>query len=265
MWPLFLYSFLSVVSDFYVQEGRQFFKAFKDYFEDEHPDDLRALAPIALPEHVEDSEIAKIYRNNKYRLRLSSVAFFNLMQFLESKEKIGGSVMIMILQTHLNIVTIDRAADDTQSLAKMLGRAKATEDFPAEDEGIPGHNAGSANIDRHTTSNVLTRLKLGPLPMEPELLDDVQAELEEEDAKNPPAEGQISLVQEFDRLIKREESEDAPTRTDIPIPPSKVRDVIMEVQKVKENRDRFRIEGRTGGVGPALSVVMFTFHNTYDG
>lgn len=41
----------------------------------------------------------------------------------------------------------------------------------------------------------------------------------------------------------------------------------MEVQKVKENRDRFKIDGRdgrTGGVGPGLSVTMFTFHNTFD-
>ncbi|MCJ1409135.1 Transcription initiation factor TFIID subunit 5 [Ptychographa xylographoides] len=263
LWPLFVYSFLGVISEFYIKEGQDFFNAFRKHFEDEHPDDLRALAPIALPEHVENSQIGKIYRNNKYRVRLSSVAFFNLVQHLESKEKFGGSVMMMILQTHLNIVTVERAADDNLSLAKMLGRAKVTEDFPAEDEGIPGHNAGSANTDRHTTSNILTRLKLGPLPMEPELLDDVQAELEEEDVRNPPVEGQHSLVQEFAH-IKREESEDAPNRTDIPVPPSKVRDVVMEVQKVKENRDRFRIEGRTGGVGPAVSVVMFTFHNTYD-
>lgn len=38
----------------------------------------------------------------------------------------------------------------------------------------------------------------------------------------------------------------------------------MEVQKIKENRDRFKIEGRTGGVGPGVSVTMFTFHNTFD-
>ena len=33
----------------------------------------------------------------------------------------------------------------------------------------------------------------------------------------------------------------------------------MEVQRIKENRDRFRIEGRSGGVGPGVSVTMFTF------
>ena len=260
-----MYSFLNAVCEYYTQHGKTFFNNFKGRFEREHSDDLRALEPISLPEHVQENPIAKIYRGSKYRLTLSSVAFFNLVQFLESKEREGGSVMISVMQTHLNIVTVERVADDKYSLAKMLGRAKTVEDFPAEDEGIPGHNAGSANTDRNAGSNVLTRLKLGPLPMEPELLADVQAELEEEDAKNPPVEGQNSLMQEFDQHIKREESDDAPGRTDVPLPPSLQRDVLMEVQKVKENRDRFRIEGRTGGVGPAVSVVMYTFHNTYDG
>ena len=264
MWPLFVYSYLNVIADYFIEEAKTFFDAFKGRFEEEHADDVRALAPIGLPEHVEASDIAKIYRDNKYRVTLSTVAFFNLVQFLERKEKQGGSVVLYLIQTHLNIVTIDRATDDTQSLAKMLGRAKATENFPAEDEGIPGHNAGSANTDRHTTSTILTRLKLGPLPMEPELLEDVQAELQEEDEKNPSAEGRSTFLSEFNSMIKREESEEAPNRADIPLPASRARDVFTEVQKVKENRDRYRIEGRTGGVGPGVSVCMFTFHNTYD-
>ena len=253
-----------MVDEYYTTESRAFFITFKTYFEREHEDDLRALEPISLPEHANNNEIAKIYRGAKYRLTLSTVAFFNLIQFLEGKEKDGGAVIIGVLQTHLNIVTVDRIAEDQQSLAKLLGRSNIIEDFPAEDEGIPGHNPGSANTDRNAGSTVLTRLKLGPLPMESDLLGDVQADLEDEDIKHPPIDGQISLAQEFERHIKREESEDAPNRLDVPLPPSLARDVAMEVQKVKENRDRFRIEGRTGGVGPGVSVVMFTFHNTYD-
>jgi len=38
----------------------------------------------------------------------------------------------------------------------------------------------------------------------------------------------------------------------------------MEVQKIKENRDRFKIDGRTGGIGPQVSVCMFTLHNTME-
>jgi len=263
LWPLFVYSFLNVISEYFINEARLFFNAFQDNFKEEHPDELRALSAISLPEHVEIVEIAKIYMGSKYRLSLSSSAYFNLIQFLERKEKQGGSVILYLMQTHTNIVPIERAADDT-GLAKMLRKATVAEDFPAEDEGIPGHNPGSANTDRHNASNILTKLKLGPLPLEPELLEDLEAELAEEDQKSPPGEEQSTLVDELKRMIKREESEESPNRADLPMPPSKMRDVVMEVQKVKENRDRFNIEGRTGGVGPGVSVCMFTFHNTYD-
>jgi transcription initiation factor TFIID subunit 5 len=101
--------------------------------------------------------------------------------------------------------------------------------------------------------------------MEPALEEDVRAELADEDAKEAPVPGRNTLVQEFDQMIKKEEDDEAPTRADIPFPPSTARDVRMEVMKVKENRDRYKIEGRTGGVGPGVSVCMFTFHNTYDG
>ena len=264
LWPVFVYSFLQLVSDFFPKESREFFSTFKSDFEAEHEDDLRALAPVALPEHVQENEQGKIYRGNKYRVTLSQTAFYNLIMFLESLEKGGGSALIFIINTYLNVVTIDRAADQRSSLASMLQRSTVGEDFPAEDEGIPGHNPGSANVDRSAGSTVLTRLKLGLPPLESDALADVRAGLEEQDAKNPPIEGQSSLVQHFEQQIKREDSEEAPTRGELQLPPSVARDVAMEVQKVREDRDRFKIEGRTGGVGPGVSVTMFTFHNTND-
>ena len=263
LWPVFVYSFLNLASDFLPRDSRNFFNKFKADFETEHEDDVRALERVSLPEHVQTNETAKIYRGNKYRVTLSQVAFYNLVQFLESKEKDGGAVIVGVIQSFLNVVAVDRAADDQYSLARLINRARTREDFPAEDEGIPGHNPGSANLDRTAGSNVLTRLRLGPMPMEPDLMGDVRADLEDEDAKNPPDAGQNSLVQHFEHQIKREESEDAPTRTELQLPPSTARDVAMEVQKVKEDRDRFKIEARTGGVGPGVSVTMFTFHNTY--
>ena len=108
-------------------------------------------------------------------------------------------------------------------------------------------------------------LKLGMMAMEPDLAQDLRAALEDEDMQHPPELGNNSLIEEFERTIKREDSIDGPSRNEIPLPPSRARDVIMEVQKIKENRDRFKIESRTGGIGPAISVCMFTFHNTLDG
>ena len=245
-------------------DAPKFFNAFKDEFGAEHEDDLNALQPIALPEHIKDNRVAMLYRENKYRISINKIVFFNMVSFLEANEKQGGSVIIYIIQVNCGVVLTERAADDHHSLARMLGRAATVEDHPQEDEGIPGHNPGSANVDRSANSTVLTKLKLGPLDMETDLFEDVQAELREEDEKDPPRAGKSSLSDEFDRMIKREESEESPNRGDLQIPPSLARDVAFEVQRVKEHRDRFRIEGRTGGVAPGVSVCMFTFHNTHD-
>lgn len=255
-----------MVTSFYPQDAKQFFDSNKNMFLPEHTDDVRKLEPIALPEHVQHNSLAKLYRSNKYRIVLSNPAYTNLLQFLESKEKEGGSVMNAILSSFCTIKTMDRAADDRFSFAMMLGQVGAGQTFPMEDEGIPGHHPGSAYTgDNPAMAGTLPRLRLGKLPMEETLEEDVRAELSEQDMKEPPVTGHNTLVQEFDKLIKKEEDEEAPTRAEIPYPPSTARDVAIELMKVKENRDRYKLDGHTGGVRAGVSVCMFTFHNTYDG
>lgn len=254
-----------MVTSLYTQEAKQFFESNKNMFLPEHTDDIRILEPISLPEHVQHNNTANVYRNNKYRIVLSNPAYSNLLQFLESKEKEGGSVMTAILSSYCSMKTMDRSADDRFSFAAMLGQIGAGQTFPSEDEGIPGHHPGSAYTgDNPAMAGTLPRLKLGKLPMEDVLEDDVRAELAEADASNPPAQGRNTLVQEFEQMIKKEDDEEAPSRSEIPYPPSLARDVAMEVMKVKDNRDRYRLDTRTGGVPPGVSVCMFTFHNTYD-
>lgn len=257
---------MNMVTSFYPQDAKQFFDANKNMFLPEHTDDVRKLEPISLPEHVQANDTAKLYRTNKYRIVLSNPAYTNLLQFLESKEKEGGSVMNAILSSYCTIKTMDRASDDRFSFAAMLGQIGAGQTFPSEDEGIPGHHPGSAYTgDNPAMAGTLPRLRLGKLPMEQDLEEDVRAELAEEDAKEGPVHGRNTLVQEFEQMIKKEEDEEAPTRADIPFPASTAREVAIECMKVREHRDRFKIEGRTGGVGPGVSVCMFTFHNTFDG
>lgn len=125
-------------------------------------------------------------------------------------------------------------------------------------EGIPGVNIGLSNKDVLDPAAPLT---LGPLPMETDLKEDVRGEIEDEEARKPPPEGQPSMLEELEQKIKREESADAPNRADLPLPPSRARDILLEMSKLRENRDRFKIEGRTGGAGVPVSACLFTFHN----
>ncbi|KAF2765564.1 transcription initiation factor TFIID, subunit TAF5 [Teratosphaeria nubilosa] len=265
LWPVFVYAYLQAVTDCYFNDAHDFFKEFREQFEEEHSDDLAALGTLSEPEHAHENALAKKYRENQYRLTISNSAFLNLIDFLETNADAGGRIILSIIQTHLDIRTVDRSLGGTRGLQKMLEERHDGPDRPAEDEGIPGHHPGSSNLARDASSTGLDKIRTGNMPMESDLMEDVKADLSHEDSLNPPPPGRASLMDTFEQTIKQEPTDDVgPPRDSIPFPPSTARDVAMEVQKVRENRDRFRIEGRTGGVGPGVSVTMFTFHNTFD-
>lgn len=259
---MYIYSFLELVMGLFPDDSKRFLQKFRWQFERIHADELRVLETISLPQQVLENSVTKLYRENKYRIPLNTHTYFNLITYLESNGKAGGTVILMLLQTYCRVIETMRGPIDQYSFEAIISRARGG-DFEPEhiQEGIEGGFTGVSNQD---IANNNAQLRLGPLQMEVELADDVRAELQEEDAKNPPEAGQQSLTENFEQNIKREESVDAIPRNEIPLPPSKARDVVMEVQKIKENRDRFKIESRTGGIGPGVSVCMFTFHNTLD-
>lgn len=216
---------------------------------------------MSLPQHVKENSIAQLYLGTKYRLPLNSTAFSTLMSFLEDKHKLGGTVLINIIQNHIEVKTSERGPMNQFSFEAIMRSSSDAVDDPDLQEGIPGVFIGVSNHDVNLNN---APVKLGVMPMETDLAGDVRAELDEEDIRNPPQAGQTALVEVLDQRIKREELMDGPARTEIPLPPSRARDVVMEMQKIKEHRDRFKIESCNGGTGPAVSICMFTFHNTLD-
>jgi transcription initiation factor TFIID subunit 5 len=263
LWPIFIYSYLELITNNYVSEASRFLKEFRQQFEKHHKDELRTLETITLPQQVLDNEMTKLYRTRKYRIPLNTQTYYHLITFLESNAAEGGSVTVYLLQTFCEVKTVDQGPIDQYSFEAIIKQAQASEiDDEDLQEGIPGAFTGVTNQDISQNNAVL---RLGMMAMENELARDVQHELAFEDAAHPPELGKPSLVDEFRRVVKTEDTADAPMRAEVPLPPSRARDIAMEVQKVKESRDRFKIESRTGGVGPAVSVCMYTFHNTFDG
>ncbi|KAI9742827.1 MAG: Transcription initiation factor TFIID subunit 5 [Claussenomyces sp. TS43310] len=260
LWPVYVYSYLELVMQMFPTEASSFLQKYKWQFEGVHADELRVLETITLPQHVQENSITKLYRENKYRLPLNTHIYYNLVTFLEQNGKRGGTVVLHILSTYCKIKETERGPIDQFSFEAIINRATGLDIVDGEDmeEGIPGGFTGVSNQDMQNNN---APIKLGPQPMETDLAQDVRADLEDEDAKNPPDPGQMSLVEIFDQNIKREESADAISRIEIPYPPSRARDIAMEVQKTKEYRDRFKIESRTGGIGPGVSASIFDLPN----
>ncbi|KAK3685811.1 WD40-repeat-containing domain protein, partial [Podospora appendiculata] len=260
LWPVFVYSYLELVNQGYNDDAKQFLNTLRPQFEKVHRDALELFATITLPQHIRENQTTRLYKESKYRIPLNQSLSGNLFHFLEREGEAGGATVTYILQTYCHVDVSARGPIEPYSFEAIYRRVQNADlDEIDAQEGIPGVFTGVSNKD---VLDSAAPLKLGPLPMESELRDDVRAELEEEDQRHPPVEGRPTLVDEFDRRIKREESADGPARSDLPLPPSRARDVVMEMQKVRENRDRFKIEGRTGGVGIPVSAIMFTFHNT---
>lgn len=265
-WPIFVYSYLELLITDAVQDGEMFFREFSAQFEKVHSDELRVFETLKLRSQVFENSVANLYRTSKYRLPLNKHVYYNLLTFLESNADSGGNVVIYLLQTYCEVRQTERGPMDQFSFEAIVnqGRNLGAEDNDIQ-EGVEGAFTGVTNKDIMNNTAVV---RLGMMPMEADLAGDVRAELELEDANNPPGEGKSLLVDEFDRKIKREESEsaDAPSRTELPMPPSRARDVVMEVQKIKENRDRFKIDmpADKSGTPPGVSICMFTFHNSLD-
>ncbi|KAH6669173.1 TAF5-like protein, partial [Plectosphaerella plurivora] len=260
LWPVFVYSWMELVNQGYVEESKNLVKTYTPLFENGHADDLKVFSTITLPQQIKENATTKLYRDNKFHIPLNQHVVGNLFHFLERERDNGGAVVTFILQTYCAVDTAQRGPIEPFSFEAIFRRAQGMNlEEIDQHEGIPGVKTGVTNREALDKSVVL---RLGPLPMDDELRDDLRAELADADARQPPPEGKISLLEEFEQKIKREESAEAPHRNELPLPPPRARDVAMEMAKVRENRDRFKIEGRTGGVGVPVSACMFTFHNS---
>ncbi|RKF60397.1 Transcription initiation factor TFIID subunit 5 [Golovinomyces cichoracearum] len=243
---------LDIYKEEAVVEKDVFFNNFSPPFQKLHADELREFSLVTLPAHILANPTAKLYRENKYKLPLNQHVYYNIITFLESNAKSGGTVILSLLQTHFEIRETTRGPIDRFSFETIIKNSRKTANDDRDlEEGITGAFTGVINKDM-THNNA--SLKLGMIPLDPEFIADVRSELEEEDTKNPPDIGKRSLVEEFDLNIKRG-SVDTPNQNEIPLPPTRARDVQMEVQKIKEYRERFKIESRTGGVGAGFSSV----------
>jgi transcription initiation factor TFIID subunit 5 len=248
-----MHFYLSMISQGHLTPAKTFWKNHVSEHEAMHAHDLEELSRISLPAHVEENELAQLYRNNKYRVKLPTTTKNLLLHFLSESAEDGGQTVLDCLNKHFDIVSLPGRT----SLFDRGGEMQ-------EGEGIMGHASGRGDV-----SDNLNPVKLGMLPMDKDMMREVEEALRDEDTKMREAtrndELGISsgsmLLDEFQK-IKREESEDSPMRESVPLPPYTITDVEHEVRQVKEAREKMKI---LGAPNPALpSVCMYTFHNTND-
>lgn len=246
LYPIFVHSFLDLVNKGHTIAAKEFYDAVKDDHAVLHGYDIRNLAGVSLPSHLEDNAMTGLYRKNKYRIALSRTTYDLLLNFMFENEAEGGAILMRLLNQYVEVQAIPGRPGQVAAIA----------------EGIKGHNV--SQLDEFNSQNV----KLGQMPLDKDMQIDVEMQLQDEEAQlaDGPSSSQIapamrsSLVEEF-KAIKKESAEEHPSRDQIPFPPYKGVDITTEVENVKDARKRLHL-GPTPAALP--SVCMYTFHNTHD-
>jgi transcription initiation factor TFIID subunit 5 len=160
-----------------------------------HRDALLELSQVSSYDHLDTNKRAKLYRSKKYGFTLSRTSLSMLIHYMMEQQDAGGQIVLRLMNRWLDI--------------KIVAE-------PTTDE--VGGVDGEALMD-HEGIDTRERLSLGPMPMDPEMMDDVQADLRDDDIRNGlPVNGDGSLTAAWSK-VKREPMEDSPSRDSIPLPP----------------------------------------------
>lgn len=240
-YPIFVHCFLELISKGFTAHAKAFLDKFKDDHVLLHGLEITKLAGLSLPEHLRENKLAQAYRNNRYRIIVSKTTINVLLYFLHENEAVGGAVLIRIINQYLNPVISTTRPD------KIVQAGGAN-----PDEGITGYNTEATEIDKFNEQPV----KLGKLPIEPEVQKEIEAELKVKDETTEPVNG-VTLTEEFQKMTAPDD--DSPARESLPLPLKDASDIKRQILAVEDSRSKIKLDNIQAS---APSVCMYTFHNT---
>ncbi|KAI8578790.1 hypothetical protein K450DRAFT_245543 [Umbelopsis ramanniana AG] len=243
LFPVFVHSYLDLISKKLYEQAKHFMDTYKHDHLELHTPDINRLATITNESHVQENELAQIYRQNKYIMRMSSVPFELFLNYLQDNKFM---LLLRIVNQYLNI----------QVAHGKLRKSKGT--IESDDViGIVGHAA--QQLDAFNEQEV----QLGKLQTDNNFKEEVEQALKEEDAKRASAdvvmngEPSVSLLETYKKA--QQEVPNGPAFGDIPMPPYRGTDVQAEVQAIKDIQKRLVLNSTS-----LPSVCCYTFHNTHD-
>lgn len=80
--------------------AQEFMKTYRTDHVEIHTPDLNTLAAITETHHIRENQIAQMYRNNKYNLRMSGVPFELFLNYLQDNRFM---LLLRIVNQYLNI------------------------------------------------------------------------------------------------------------------------------------------------------------------
>ncbi|KAJ1901180.1 Transcription initiation factor TFIID subunit 5 [Kickxella alabastrina] len=236
-YPIFVHSYMDLLVRGLAEKAEEFMALYSSDHAISHGRDIGVLGTLKTASHVEENELAKLFRANKYGIRMTRVGFELLLSFLQDHHH---TLLMRTVNQHLNIRTVD-------GTVPISSEAEA-------DVGITGHTQNQ--LDLFNSQDIA----LGSAPLDAFVRDEVDRTLQHEigrRAKDATSREAAALLETFAK-VKQENSTNAlPMREATPMPPPRGVDVDHQMANLKALRKRIAL-------GPAAlpSICMYTLHNS---
>ncbi|KAF4623627.1 hypothetical protein D9613_001738 [Agrocybe pediades] len=251
LFPIFCHFYLDLIQQGYKEAATRFFQNSSKSLAAAHNSTLHHLSTLLLPSHVQNDDLAKRFREEKYAIQMSKSGFGLLVGWLTEgfggealgsgdgftgeKGKRGRTAVMRVVNNHLQFAV-------TSSNPTTVSPNAWEESTGLLSSLIPQTTGATATVTNpHTFNSSKGALKLGPAPMSEEL------RVEAERLGREQAMMGRDMNAQFDFTVARPVVPPgviAPTEADLlPHPPNfKTADVEREVSNVRDARKRIRLE-----------------------
>ncbi|KAJ1756588.1 Transcription initiation factor TFIID subunit 5 [Coemansia sp. RSA 1591] len=235
--PIFVHAYLDLHMRGLHEKAAEFMEQYSRDHVVHHGKDIETLTTLKTKAHVEENALAKLYRENKYGIRMTRVGFELLLSFLQDHH---FTLLMRTVNQYLNIRTIDGAV-------QIASESEA-------DVGITGHTQNQ--LDHFNSQDIA----LGSAPLDPFVRDEVERTLQSEAGrhiKDSTTEEASALLDTFARAKQDSTTNALSARDAIPMPPPRGVEIEQQIANLKALRKRVALS-------PAAlpSVCMYTLHNT---
>ncbi|KAJ2315426.1 Transcription initiation factor TFIID subunit 5 [Coemansia sp. RSA 2611] len=236
-YPIFVHAYLDLHMRGLHEKAAEFMELYSRDHIVHHSKDIEVFSTLTTKEHVEENALAKLYRDNKYGIRMTRVGFELLLSFLQDHH---FTLLMRTVNQYLNIRTIDGTVPISSE--------------PEADVGITGHTQNQ--LDHFNSQDIA----LGSVPLDPFVRDEVERTLQSEagrHAKDSASDEASALLDTFAKAKQDNAANALAARDVIPMPPPRGVEIEQQIANLKALRKRVAL-------GPAAlpSVCMYTLHNT---
>ncbi|KAI0463830.1 hypothetical protein LJB42_002837 [Komagataella kurtzmanii] len=257
LYPVFVHCYLDLIARGYPSHAREFYDKFSKDHSVLHEYEISKLGGISLKEHLQENDVAKIFRSHKFKVLIGRTTFNLLLYFLNENDAVGGGVVLRLINQYIEpVITTEAIAVEREGELNLS--EGIVELHTLNNTSIGGEQREISSVDAFNKKPV----KLGKLQVDPEYSKELEAELKLKDEQEQAAQKKVSttLLEEYRENFKVDPNdENNPSKDTLPLPLKSAQDLRNDIAMIQDSRAKIKLSAAQASLP---SVCMYTFHNT---